>query len=159
MPNKKLKVVGPASPEEVESAYKSTSDKYERERLLAIKLGQTCQYTLEGIGAIIGRGRTTVALWVKAFRSGGIPLLLARRKDEKRSSRLTVENKAVLILGLQEGRWKTGCEIHAFLQDQGCTLSLKTIYYWIHRLGGRLKVPRKSHVKKTSRRLSHSNTP
>jgi transposase len=157
MPNKTLKVVGPQSPEEVESAYKSTSDKYERERLLAIKLGQTCQYTLEGIGGIIGRGRTTVAGWVKAFRCGGIPLLLERRKGEKRSSRLTVENKAALISGLEEGRWKTGCQIHAFLHEQGCTLSLKSIYYWIHRLGGRLKVPRKSHVKKMSKRLSLSS--
>jgi len=38
---KKLKVSGPSTAEEVKEAYKNNCDKKERERLLAIVMGQT----------------------------------------------------------------------------------------------------------------------
>ena len=68
---KKLKVAGPESPEAVEAAYQASQESHDRERLLAIRLGQRGQYTLQEIGQILGRGRGTIARWVKAFRQGG----------------------------------------------------------------------------------------
>ena len=69
---KKVKVTGPESPEVVEAAYQASEEKHDRERLLAIRLAQQGHSTLQEIGQLLGRGRATIARWVKAFRQGGI---------------------------------------------------------------------------------------
>jgi len=44
---KKLKVGGPATHEEVDAAYQASQELHERERLLAIRMGQQEEWTLE----------------------------------------------------------------------------------------------------------------
>ena len=83
---KKLKVTGPESPEAVEAAYRASAEKHDRERLLAIRLGQQGHSTLQEIGELVGRSRSTIARWVKAFRQGGIEGLL-RRQHKGRAGR------------------------------------------------------------------------
>lgn len=51
--------------------------------------------------------------------------------------------------GLKAGRWKRAKEIQQWLRSQHqVKLGLKGVYYWLGKLGGVLKVPRKAHAKK-----------
>jgi len=145
---KKLKVEGAASAEAIEAAYRASSEKHDRERLLAIVLGQQGKYTLQQIGDILGRGRATIARWVQAYRAGGIEGLLERRHQGSAAG-VSEELQQHLVSGLREGRWKGALEIRAWLQAQGVTLTRSGVYYWLRKLKASWKVPRKSHVKKS----------
>ena len=54
-----------------------------------------------------------------------------------------------LQVGLQAGRWKRAKEIQQWLASQHqVKMGLKGVYYWLGKLGGVLKVSRKTHAKK-----------
>ena len=51
--------------------------------------------------------------------------------------------------GLKAGQWKRAKEIQQWLQSQHqVKMGLKGVYYWLGKLGGVLKVPRKTHAQK-----------
>jgi hypothetical protein len=54
---KTLKVGGPATHADIAAAYKASQDPHERERLLAIRMGQQGQWTLETMAHVLGQGR------------------------------------------------------------------------------------------------------
>ena len=145
---KKLKVTGPESPEAVEAAYRASAEKHDRERLLAIRLGQQGHSTLQEIGELVGRSRSTIARWVKAFRQGGIEGLL-RRQHKGRAGRVPASLQQALVEGLRQGRWKRAREIQAWLAQRGSPLTCSGVYYWLYKLKASWKLPRKSHVKKS----------
>jgi transposase len=144
---KKLRVGGPETPEAVEAAYQSSMEKRDRERLQVIRLGQRGAYTLQEIGDIVGRGRATIARWVKAYRVGGISGLLTRRYAGS-IGRMSESMLEALSKGLYEGRWKSAGEIQSWLKEQGIGLSRSGVHYWLSKVRASWKVPRKSHVKK-----------
>ena len=144
---KKLKVTGPESPEAVEAAYQASEEKHDRERLLAIRLGQRGQSTLQEIGELVGRSRSTIARWVHAFRQGGIEGLLQRRHKGS-AGRVPESLQQALVEGLRQGRWKRAREIQAWLAQRGIPLTCSGVYYWLAKLKASWKLPRKSHVKK-----------
>lgn len=147
---KKLKVGGPVKPEEMDKRYKASCEPHERERLQAVRMGQQREFTLATIAKVLSRGRATVARWVKAYREGGLEGLLQRRY-EGRKARLLGEDIEELKKGLKEGKWKTAREIQEWLQkERGIDLKLAGVYYWLRRVKGSWKVPRKSHIKKKS---------
>lgn len=154
---KKLKVDGPAAQAEIDAAYKASQEPHERERLLAIRMGQQGEWTLEKIAHILGRGRDTVVRWVRAYRQGGIPRLLERRYEGRRA-KLSEDDQEALVAGLRRGQWKTAKEIRRWLQqERGIELQLGGVYYWLNRLEASWKVPRKSHKKKTWPQKRHLN--
>jgi hypothetical protein len=54
-----------------------------------------------------------------------------------------------LLAGLQSGQWKRAKEIQHWLRDRHwIRLKLPGVYYWLGKLGGVLKVPRKTHAQK-----------
>ena len=51
--------------------------------------------------------------------------------------------------GLKVGQWKRAKEIQQWLRSEHqVKLGLKGVYYWLGKLGGVLKVPRKAHAQK-----------
>ena len=144
---RKLEVKGPSTPKEIEEAYKASRGVHERERLLAIELGQKGKYSIAQIGEILGRGRRTIARWIAAYREGGIEQLLERRY-EGRKPRLSPEEQSELLEGLRTGKWKSAKQILRWLAEKGVGLKQGSIYYWLDKLKGSWKVPRKSHIKK-----------
>jgi transposase len=143
---RKLKLSGPASPQAVRDAYNASEKKRDRERLQAIMLGQQ-SYTLAEIAWIVGRGRATVARWIRLYRQGGLEALLKTRYKGRAGS-VSSAIQQELVQGLQQGRWKRAKDIQAWLHRQGCPLQLSGVYYWLYKLKGRWKVPRRSHIKK-----------
>lgn len=134
--------------EEIEGAYRAETDKKAGIKLLAIQLGMTGKYTTEKIAEILHQNHVTISRWIKAFREGGLERLLERKKGTGRPCSLSDEHKKTLLEGLEAGRWRTAAQAHEALKQQGCPVKINDVYYWLHKLGGHLKVPRKSHVKK-----------
>jgi transposase len=149
-----LRIAG--SIEEIEAAHQAHSGKQATEKLLAIKLGMDGTHTTTEIAHILSKSRGAISQWVKTFREGGLPALLRQKDRTGRPALLSETHKAILREGLSEGRWRTAVEAHEALKQAGCPVKLNDIYYWLHKLGGALKAPRKSHVKKmpTPRSLS-----
>jgi transposase len=131
---KLLNVAGPATAEDADKAYEATREPHDRERLIAIRMAQQGDYTLDQIGYSLKRGRATIARWLKAYREGGVEELL-HRGHGGRSASLSKSDQDALMQGLRSGRWRTAREIQAWLQkEQGVSLSLSGIYYWVYRL-------------------------
>src|ERR1035437_2649707 len=56
--------------------------------------------------------------------------------------------QAQLQAGLQAGRWRTAGQVAAWLKEtHGIERVAKSLYYWLGKVGGALRVPRPCHVK------------
>jgi transposase len=137
--------------EAVEAAYRAQTEKQDAEKLLAIKLGMSGTHTTTEIAHILSKSRGAISQWIKSFREGGLPALLMKKERTGRPASLSETHKEILRAGLEEGRWRIAQEAHEVLKQAGCPVKLNDVYYWLHKLGGALKVPRKSHVKKHRR--------
>lgn len=142
---------------EVEAAYQAETEKQDAEKLLAIKLGMSAKHTTTEIAHILSKSRGAISQWVKAFREGGLPALLTKKERSGRPTSLSQRHQEILRQGLEEGHWRTALEAHEALKQEGCPVKLNDVYYWLHKLGGALKVPRKSHVKKMPQPRMRSN--
>ena len=79
-----------------------------------------------------------------------------KQKPTGRPASLTVEHQELWRQGLVQGRWRKALETHEALKQASCPV-INGVYYWLHKLGGTLKAPRKSHVKKIPMPRNRSN--
>jgi transposase len=148
--SKPMKAIDSSSLESLDKAYKTSKGYHDRERLMAIRLASQGKNTLEQIGFLLKRGRVTIARWLKSYREGGIESLL-HREHKGRSASLSESDKEELTNKLLPGNWKKAKDIQTWLgQERGVDLKLGGVYYWLHRLRGSWKLPRKSHRKRNS---------
>ena len=96
----------------------------------------------------VGISRRQFFNWIGELKAGGVSQLLAR---EHRGGPLPQVQGQVLEefqAGLKAGRWKRAKEIQHWLRSRHqVKLGLKGVYYWLGKLGGVLKVPRKTHAR------------
>jgi transposase len=122
-----------------------------RERLLAVQLGLKGELGLDQIAQAVGRSRATIQTWFHAYRQGGVDALLhdARNDNPGRPSELSGQALAELQQDLERGRWRSVPQIQRWLlQTHGIKLALSSLYDRLGKACARLRVPRKSHVKK-----------
>jgi len=142
---KSLELGNHSNPEAIEELYKSSEEKHDRERLLAVLMGYE-RKTLAEIGSSLRRGRATVARWIRAYREGGIKQLLNRGHGGGSPASLSESHQEALVDGLLSGQWKRAKDIQMWLQsDHGIDLKLGGVYYWLGKLKGSWKVPRPRH--------------
>jgi hypothetical protein len=67
---KKVKVSGPATPDDIAAAYHQCSNPHDYTRLIALEMAQPGQWTLQEIAAALGKHRATIARWLKAEGKG-----------------------------------------------------------------------------------------
>lgn len=145
----KLKITGPGTYQQVRDAFKKEHDPKRSRKLQAIRMGFIGEYTTEQIAQIVGCSKSSVTLWVKVYREGGIESLLTTHHKPGRQPSLNEKAVAELLQGLKDGRWKRIKEIRKWLADEHHVgLSYRGVHYWLEKLGASLKVPRKSHAKK-----------
>jgi transposase len=114
-----------------------------------MRLAASGQLTAAQIAEQLGISRRQFFNWVSALKAGGVEGLLAREHGGGRTPRVQGKLLEEFQAGLKAGRWKRAKEIQQWLQSQhDVKLGLKGVYYWLGKLGGVLKVPRKSHAKK-----------
>lgn len=65
------------------------------------------------------RSRGAISRWVKAFRKGGVPELLMKKKPTGRPAVLNEEHQELLRQSLMEGRWRTALEAPEALKQAG----------------------------------------
>ena len=146
---KRFHLKRPDLAEAVVSALATCKDIKAQQRLLAMRLAASGQLTAAQIAEQLGISRRQFFHWVSALKSGGLESLLQREHGGGRPAQLKGTALEQLQAGLQSGRWKRAKDIQRWLEQQHQTrLSVKGIYYWLGKLGGVLKVPRKAHAQK-----------
>jgi transposase len=133
----------------VADAVATCQDVPDQRRLLAMRLAASGQLTAAQIAEQLGISRRQFFNWVSALKGGGVEGLLKRGHGGGPAPRVKGKVLKEFQAGLKAGRWKRAKEIQQWLHSRHqVKLGLKGVYYWLGKLGGVLKVPRKSHAKK-----------
>jgi transposase len=133
----------------VASALRTCKDIHNQQRLLAMRLAASGQFTAAQIAEQMDISRRQFFHWVNALKGGGVAGLLEREHGGGASPQVQGKILEEFQAGLQQGRWKRAKEIQQWLrQRHQVKLALTGVYYWLGKLGGVLKVPRKTHAKK-----------
>ena len=116
-----------------------------------MRLAASGQLTAAQIAEQLGISRRRFFDWVNALKAGGVAGLLERvsmAAVRRRKSKANVLEE--LLAGLAIGPVETGQGNPALAAGATCSIRLKLpgVYYWLGKLGGVLKVPRKTHAQK-----------
>jgi len=128
---------------------RTCQDVKSQQRLLAARLAASGQMTAAQIAEQLGISRRRFFDWMSALKAGGLAGLLERRHGGGAEPQVRGVAMQELQAGLRSGRWKRAKEIQHWLRERHA-LKLKRagVYYWLGKLGGVLKVPRKTHAQK-----------
>ena len=145
--------------------HRQASEVLERERLEKVpwKLQrlQGLRLALEGedgyrrIARIVRVTTATLNQWINWYREAGIEGLLSRAVGSKggKAPRFTPREWERFREQLAKGTWRTARDAQRWLEETlGLEISRKEVYRHLGKLGARLKVGRRSHVKKKTRR-------
>jgi len=150
MARKRTKLIlGDSDRVSLKQQIRSTTDPRQKERLLVVLWASRGQYTLDELAGLAGRARSTIQIWLDDYDAGGLPQLLQRDAAPGKSSPLADGKvQKQLQQGLQTGQWRTAAQVATWLeQTHGIRRAVKSIYYWLGKAGGVLRVPRPCHVK------------
>jgi transposase len=121
----------------------------DQQRLLAMRMAASGQFTAAQIAAQMGISRRQFFHWVNALKTGGVEGLLERADGGGAPAQVRGKILEEFVAGLQQGRGKRAKEIQQWLEQRHqVRLALTGVYYWLGKLGGVLKVPRKTHIAK-----------
>jgi transposase len=133
----------------VVDALATCQDTSDQQRLLAMRLAASGQLTAVQIAEQLGISRRQFFNWVSALKEGGVQGLLRRKHGGGPAPVVQGKVLSEFQAGLKVGQWKRAKEIQQWLQTRHeVKLGLKGVYYWLGKLGGVLKVPRKAHAQK-----------
>lgn len=123
----------------------------DKERLRAAYLATQGQHSIEEIAEVVGRAKSAVQVWLKKFRRGGVSELLARGKPTGAPGILNEAQAELLLQELKAAKHRTGTQIQTWIREHlKVELKLGVVYYWLGKLGGVMRSPRPSHVKKNA---------
>jgi putative transposase len=128
---------------------RSAADPRDKERLQVVFWATSGQHSLEELARLAGRARSTIQIWLDHFAAGGLAKLLERESPPGPTSPVAAPKvQAQLQAGLKAGHWRTAGQVAAWLQEaHGIKRATKSLYYWLGKVGGALRVPRPCHVK------------
>ena len=130
-------------------ALRTCQDIKGQQRLLAARLAASGQMTAAQIAEQLGISRRHFFDWMSALKAGGLAGLLERQHGGGAVPQVQGAALQELQAGLRSGRWKRAKEIQHWLRERHAVgLKLPGVYYWLGKLGGVLKVPRKTHAQK-----------
>lgn len=135
--------------ERVAVELRTCKDTKAQQRLLAARMAASGQFTAAQIAEQIGVSRRRFFDWMNALKAGGVDGLLQRQQGGGAVPQVQGAVLTELQAGLAEGRWKRAKEIQQWLRERHAVkFKLTGVYYWLGKLGGVLKVPRKTHAQK-----------
>ena len=146
---------------ELKSMLRKTSTGFQKQRLTALFLFRSGQATTrKQIAEMIGVDRKTVGHWFVIYASEGLDALLTRNYSPGRPPQLTPEQQDVLRseLSKPEGFFSYQQIIDYIEKTFDVKMNYKAVHALVHyRWKAKLKVPRKSHIKKTKKRVRCSS--
>ena len=139
---------------ELKNRLRKESIGYKKERLTALYLLQSgLARHRKQVAPLIGVSRETVGHWLNAYEDGGIEQMLHRSSPPGRPPLLSETQLQALRAELDKpSGFSSYGQIQQFIADTyQVQMSYKAVYSLIHdKWKAKLKVPRKSHQKKTS---------
>jgi transposase len=121
----------------------------DHQRLLAMRMAVSGEFTSAQIAKHLEVSRRQFFNWLAALKRGGLEGLLDRQHGGGAPPRVKGRILGELQEGLGKGQWKRAKEIQRWLADRHqVKMATSGVYYWLGKLGGVLKVPRKTHAKK-----------
>ena len=144
-----LPPLGDAVVREIETAWAQTQPDWARRRLLVVRLIAQHELTVAEIMRVADVSRQTVFTYRDKVVAGGVPALLARGKAPGNRPVVRGAVQAEFLTRLAEGKFRRAKDAQAWIKKRTRqTLTESGVRKILRRLGGKLKVPRKSHVKK-----------
>jgi transposase len=144
-----LPILGEERVKELKEVWRQKHDERSRKRLQVIRLVAQHELNAGQIAQATGMHRCTVFRYIDSYMQGGVEQLLgvnyAKRPSRARMSEATQQ---ALKEQLHKGNFKRAKEAQAWLKARKVQMALSSVYRWLGKLGGVLKVPRKVHVKK-----------
>ena len=135
-----------ADREEVGRLLRQEQPGWLKERLIALRMGFSPENSMAFIAQCIGRSPATVRRVFEAFRKGGIGLVSSRQFKGGTHTLLEDGVREFLLEGLREGRWNTAVQAREQLLERfGREYSYKTVWYWLKKCAGVIRVPRPAH--------------
>jgi len=134
---------------QLKAQIRAATDPRDKERLQVVNWATSGQHTLADLARLAGRARSTIQVWLDDFAAGGRRQLLDRQASPGKPSPVAkAKVQAQLQAGLKAGQWRTASQIAAWLKEvHGIERAAKSLYYWLGKVGGALRVPRPCHVK------------
>lgn len=134
---------------ELEAAWSKRTEAWERKRLQVMVLVAQHKLNAKEIAEAVDVGRASVFRYIDAFIQGGVEALLKREHKGGRPGTLKPEDKEAFLNELSAGHFRRAKEARAWIEKRtGKSLSLPSVYKLLGKVGGVLKVPRKTHAKK-----------
>ena len=137
--------------EQVLERERTESSPWKRQRLQAIRLAMEGRETYPRIAAIVRTSSASLCQWLGWFRHGGLEELLGHANGAKggKLPRFDPPQWERFRAELAKGTWRTARDVQRWLKDElGLVIARKEVCRHLGKLGARLKVGRRSHVKK-----------
>ena len=146
---RKLPELGAAKAAELAAAWKEHTEAWERQRLMVMKLVAQHELSAAQIAEAVGVGRSTVFRYLDKFIAGGVEGLLTREHKGGHVPTLQGAEREEFLEQLRQGRFRRAKEAQAWIKERTKReLALSSVYTLLGKVGGVLKVPRKTHAKK-----------
>jgi len=137
--------------EEVLEKERTERTPWKLQRLQAIRLAMEGRETYRRIAEIVRTTSSSLCKWIGWFRQGGVEELLghANGAGGGKEPRFNPQHWERFRAELAKGTWRTARDAQRWLRETlGLKIARKEVYRHLGKLGARLKVGRRSHVKK-----------
>ena len=136
----------------IDERYAKEPDGWRKRRLLAVKLAAKGEYTSAEVAELCGVARTWLFVWLKVVRERGLDALLEREKPGPKEGEprgVKPEVMAALRAKLAGNEFASAEQARRWLEkEHGIERPYATVWGWLKKLHGVLRVPRPSHSKK-----------
>lgn len=144
-----LPVLGAATVAEIEAAWARPQPGWARRRLQVVRLIAQHELSVAQIMRVVDVSRQTVFTYRDLVVAGGVVALLQRRHAGGRTPAVRDAVAAEFLERLTAGKFRRAKDAQAWIKKRTRrTLTESGVRKVLRRLGGKLKVPRKSHAKK-----------
>ncbi len=134
---------------EIEEAWRKPQEDWQRKRLLVVRLIAGHKHTVAQIMEIADVCRQTVFTYRDLVVAGGVDALLSREWAGARQPTVHGKDAEEFISKLEAGDFRQARDAQKWIKKRTRkTMTESGVRKLMHRLGGKLKVPRKSHRKK-----------
>jgi transposase len=140
------------SVETLSKLFKQEKNPQKKERILALYwIKANLAESIEHLSSLSGKHRTTVSRWLSSYRKGGLSTMVDIYKSSGRKPEIPPEIQQALINELKDKEgFSSYKEIQTWLYTvHNLDVSYKVVHDTVrYRIGAKLKVPRRSNVKK-----------
>ena len=126
----------PELAEEVEQRFQQGGTRREMERLTALRMAMTGDFTPAQIAQAVGRDRSRIGAWMKVARGDGPAALRGLHQGRGRAPQVKGKALTELRHGLRRGRWTRAKDAAAWLEQRhGIGLTTGGMRYWLKKAG------------------------